>query len=144
VAISLPFLAPDLVKAAAIDGRLPHGMGVARLTDMPRRMVAPARDPGTSWKIVGIRTVSLQPRSLFPRKRNFGARDKGHQTSLNQRRQVSRAHAIARQPANSRLFAPLQEISPKAGVRGGPGRTQTSNQTVMARPPRTPQWDIFD
>jgi hypothetical protein len=29
-------------------------------------------------------------------------------------------------------------------VRGGPGRTQTSNQTVMARPPRTPQWDIFD
>jgi hypothetical protein len=28
--ISLAFLAPDLVKAA-IDGRLPHGMGVARL-----------------------------------------------------------------------------------------------------------------
>src|SRR3989441_7426532 len=32
--ISLAFLAPDLVKAA-IAGRLPHGMGVARLTDMP-------------------------------------------------------------------------------------------------------------
>jgi hypothetical protein len=32
--ISLAFLAPDLVKAA-IDGRLPHGMGVARLTDLP-------------------------------------------------------------------------------------------------------------
>jgi site-specific DNA recombinase len=31
--ISLAFLAPDLVKAA-IDGRLPHGMGVARLTDL--------------------------------------------------------------------------------------------------------------
>ena len=28
------FLAPDLVKAA-IDGRLPHGMGVARLGDLP-------------------------------------------------------------------------------------------------------------
>ena len=27
-------LAPDLVKAA-IDGRLPHGMGVVRLSDMP-------------------------------------------------------------------------------------------------------------
>jgi site-specific DNA recombinase len=26
--------APDLVKAS-IDGRLPHGMGVARLTDLP-------------------------------------------------------------------------------------------------------------
>jgi hypothetical protein len=32
--ISLAFLAPDLIKAA-IDGRLPHGMGVARLTDLP-------------------------------------------------------------------------------------------------------------
>ena len=32
--ISLTFLAPDLVKAA-IDGRLPHGMGVARLADLP-------------------------------------------------------------------------------------------------------------
>jgi site-specific DNA recombinase len=32
--ISLAFLAPDLVKAA-VDGRLPYGMGVARLTDLP-------------------------------------------------------------------------------------------------------------
>jgi site-specific DNA recombinase len=30
----LAFLAPDLVKAA-IEGRLPRGMGVARLVDMP-------------------------------------------------------------------------------------------------------------
>ena len=34
MAISLAFLAPDLVKAA-IDGRLPHGMGVVRLGDLP-------------------------------------------------------------------------------------------------------------
>jgi site-specific DNA recombinase len=32
--ISLAFLAPDLVKAA-IDGRLPHGLGVVRLADLP-------------------------------------------------------------------------------------------------------------
>jgi site-specific DNA recombinase len=32
--ISLAFLAPDLIKAA-IEGRLPHGMGVARLSDLP-------------------------------------------------------------------------------------------------------------
>jgi site-specific DNA recombinase len=32
--ISLAFLAPDLVKAA-IDGCLPHGMGVIRLADLP-------------------------------------------------------------------------------------------------------------
>jgi site-specific DNA recombinase len=31
--ISLAFLAPSLIKAA-IDGRLPQGMGVARLCDM--------------------------------------------------------------------------------------------------------------
>jgi site-specific DNA recombinase len=32
--ISLAFLAPNLVKAA-IDGRLPPGLGVARLCDLP-------------------------------------------------------------------------------------------------------------
>ena len=32
--ISLAFLAPDLVKAA-IEGRLPHGMGLVRLSDLP-------------------------------------------------------------------------------------------------------------
>jgi hypothetical protein len=32
--ISLAFLAPDLVKAA-IDGALPHGMGVVRLANLP-------------------------------------------------------------------------------------------------------------
>ena len=32
--ISLAFLAPDLVKAA-IEGRLPRGMGVTRLCDLP-------------------------------------------------------------------------------------------------------------
>lgn len=32
--ISLAFLAPDLAKAA-IEGRLPHGMGVARLCELP-------------------------------------------------------------------------------------------------------------
>jgi hypothetical protein len=32
--ISLAFLAPDLVKAA-IEGRLPSGLGVARLVDAP-------------------------------------------------------------------------------------------------------------
>jgi DNA invertase Pin-like site-specific DNA recombinase len=32
--ISLAFLAPDLVKAA-IEGRLPRGMGIARLADLP-------------------------------------------------------------------------------------------------------------
>jgi site-specific DNA recombinase len=32
--ISLAFLAPDLVRAA-IEGRLPHGLGITRLSDLP-------------------------------------------------------------------------------------------------------------
>jgi site-specific DNA recombinase len=32
--ISLAFLAPNLVQAA-IEGRLPHGIGVTRLSDLP-------------------------------------------------------------------------------------------------------------
>jgi site-specific DNA recombinase len=32
--LSLAFLAPDLVKAA-IEGRLPRGIGIARLSDPP-------------------------------------------------------------------------------------------------------------
>jgi hypothetical protein len=32
--ISLAFLAPDLVRAA-IEGRLPRGIGIARLRDAP-------------------------------------------------------------------------------------------------------------
>ena len=32
--ISLAFLAPSLVNAA-VDGRLPHGIGVARMFDLP-------------------------------------------------------------------------------------------------------------
>ena len=40
--ISLAFLAPDLVKAA-IEGRLPHGMGVARLRDAPSNGLANTR-----------------------------------------------------------------------------------------------------
>ena len=41
--ISLAFLAPDLVKAA-IDGRFPHGMGVAPPLRPSGRMVSSAPD----------------------------------------------------------------------------------------------------
>jgi len=34
ITISLAFLAPDLVRAA-IERRLPHGMGFTRLADLP-------------------------------------------------------------------------------------------------------------
>jgi site-specific DNA recombinase len=46
--ISLAFLAPDLVKAA-IDGRLPHGMGVARLADLPAAWSKQHQMLGLPW-----------------------------------------------------------------------------------------------
>jgi hypothetical protein len=45
--ISLAFLAPDLVRAA-IDGQLPHGMGVARLADLPAEWPRQYDIPGLS------------------------------------------------------------------------------------------------
>jgi site-specific DNA recombinase len=45
--ISLAFLAPDLVKAA-IDGRLPHGMGVSRLCELPAEWARQHRMLGLS------------------------------------------------------------------------------------------------
>ena len=38
ITISLAFLGPELVKAA-IDGHLPHGLGIARLCDLPSEWV---------------------------------------------------------------------------------------------------------
>ena len=40
-------------------------------------------------------------------------------------------------PANSGLFVLFQEISGSIRLRGGPGRTRTSNQTVMRQPALT-------
>src|SRR5258707_3812722 len=58
---SLAFLAPNLVKAA-IEGRLPRGIGVERL-----------RDPPTEWsrqfEALGLNPERLQPRPKVP---NYG------------------------------------------------------------------------
>ncbi len=44
--ISLSFLAPDLVRAA-MDGRLPRGIGVTRLTDAPMEW-------SRQWRMLGL------------------------------------------------------------------------------------------
>jgi site-specific DNA recombinase len=46
--ISLAFLAPDLIKAA-IDGTLPHGMGVVRLADLPAEWSRQHQMLGLHW-----------------------------------------------------------------------------------------------
>jgi hypothetical protein len=39
---------------------------------------------------------------------------------------------LAKQPAHSGVFGENREISVSVGVRGGPGRTRTSNQAIMS------------
>jgi hypothetical protein len=43
--ISLAFLAPELVKAA-IEGRLPYGLGLSRLCDLPAEWSLQYRELG--------------------------------------------------------------------------------------------------
>jgi site-specific DNA recombinase len=56
--ISLAFLAPSLV-AAAVEGRLPHGAGVARLLDSPMFWER-------QQKLLGLAEGNLQPYASEP------------------------------------------------------------------------------
>ena len=80
-----------------------------------------------------IRTESLPAAVSVSGKRNFTARDKGAEIARWIRLAVRRDQAPARKPADSGLFAKSREISVRLGLRGGPGRTRTSNQAVMSR-----------
>ena len=72
--ISLAFLAPDLVKAA-IEGRLPHGMGVARLCDMPAEWSRQHQMLGLSSAVAATFEPSLCRAVSVSGKRDFPPRD---------------------------------------------------------------------
>ena len=64
--ISLAFLAPDLVKAA-IEGKLPHGMGLVRLCDLPVEWPRQHQALGLASLIsASIEPVSALVPSLLP------------------------------------------------------------------------------
>jgi hypothetical protein len=76
MAISLAFLAPDLVKAA-IDGTLPHGMGVVRLADLPAEWSQQTPDARPSLEVSGISNrVSANQVSGFRETQNSGPETK--------------------------------------------------------------------
>jgi len=74
--ISLAFLSPVLVKAA-LEGRLPRGIGATRLCDA-RRVVAATPDARPEPLNAALRSnLSHQTASLFPRKKDSGPENPG-------------------------------------------------------------------
>jgi hypothetical protein len=61
------------------------------------------------------------------------ARDKGAKTAREIQSTACRDKMRTRIPASSGRFALNREIPVCAGLRGGPERTQTSNQTIISR-----------
>ena len=131
----------------SIGDRLPHGIGVARLTDSGRA----APDAWSSLTLTCIRPNLCQNRSSLSGNAIVRDRDKGAETAAKVRTTASRdemrariprqSGAIRHEPGNLCLhemrgglhFAILQEISVCMGMRGGAERTRTSNQAVMSR-----------
>ena len=99
--LSLAFLAPDLVKAA-IDGRLPHGMGVARLADLP----AEWSRSGASSAFLASRDhiePSRSNQSLISGKRKFPAQRQNRETALRLGRRSQR-HSQSKEARQLRAF----------------------------------------
>jgi len=121
--ISLAFLAPDLVKAA-IDGRLPHGFGVTRLSDLPAEWSRQRRilGLGAYWSAFEPRlrnAVRRRPETKaqkWPRQSNVVSPE----TETNQRAPL--IAGISAQGGNSPVARDcVVEL----------GRTRTNHQSVM-------------
>src|SRR4249919_2928358 len=96
-------------------------------------MVAPIPRARSDLALVATsEPVSGQPVSIFPGNRIQRPRDRA--TKIARRptavSTVTRTRIVI--PPIGRIFGGHQEISAHAGLRGGPGRTRTSNQTVMS------------
>ena len=76
--------------------------------------------------------IFREPKSRLPGKRNFQGRDKEAETAWKVQGPRCRDKASLNNPANSGLVSENQEISVSGRMRGGPGRTRTSNQAVMS------------
>jgi len=87
---------------------------------------------------LGYRDVAFEPRlrqhkSPFPGNVFLRARDKSPKKRPQRQLRFSETKRRHDNAANPGLFASRQEISAIGGLRGGPGRIRTSNQTVIAR-----------
>src|SRR5215471_15667756 len=78
-----------------------------------------------------MRTKSLTAPSHAPGKRFLDCRDRRPRTASEAVLLPCRDCKPALRPAKPRVFVKPREISVSVGLRGGAGRTQTSNQPVM-------------
>jgi hypothetical protein len=85
---------------------------------------------------LSIRTESPSATVSVAGKRDFQGGEKKPIRRPNHRSAVSETKRLFKSPADSGPFARLQEISANVGLRGGAGRTRTSNQIVMSKPRR--------
>ena len=76
---------------------------------------------------------SLRTEVSVAGKRNFQGRDKEAGTALEIQGRRCRDKISLGNSANSGLIAGFREISVRTRMRGGPGRTRTSNQAVMSQ-----------
>ena len=96
-------------------------------------MVTPAAYPWSHLAgLIPSNRVSVEPVSEFPGIGIFGAETNRSKTDLRPNRALAETDHPKEKPANGGLFSSVYKISVRTGMRGGPGRTRTSNQTVMS------------
>ena len=126
-----PLWDPALLGSALI-----YTSGSARASDenSPCRMVKAARDAWLSGALTQHSNRLSLPRPSSPSgKRNFpGQRQRPETLPANQSADC-RDKMRAQIAASSGRFALNREIPVCAGLRGGAGRTRTSNQTIISR-----------
>ena len=96
------------------------------------RHPGPARCWASSLSKRDSRTSLYLRRVSVAGKRNSEPRDNSAENACSVSLVSAETRTRAAEPANSGPFGSSQEISPNVGLPGGPGRTRTSNQTVMS------------
>ena len=150
--ISLAFLAPNLVKAA-VEGRLPRGIGVERLRDPPTEwsrqfealglrsgiVAAPVPDPNYGGPKVGntcASAVGLSPKSPAAGNGIFGCGDRAPkiatQTHERSQRQES-GNGVARNPRRNALFGVVSETPGLRRLDGGRTRARTWDPMIKSQ-----------
>jgi hypothetical protein len=102
--ISLSFLAPDLIKGA-IDGRLPDGIGITRLADLPAEW-------SRQYQLLGLpaHNTTFEPHLCYQRSQ----RDFAGQRQSRQKRPFKSNEPLA-ETEHTPVTPPIRSYSSKTG-----------------------------